>query len=83
MTVQTLKIGKREFVVLAKRDFQKLAAQAERQLEDDYWTRSALESEATAKARGEKPIPFERVERELDARKRAKSARRRSGRVRG
>ena len=69
MTLQTLKIGKQEYVLLAKRDFQKLAAQAERQTEDDYWTEAALKAEAAAKAKGEKPIPFEQIERELDARK--------------
>ena len=35
MTVQTLKIGKREFVLLSKRDFERLAAQARRQNEQD------------------------------------------------
>ena len=35
MTVQTLKIGKREFVLLSKRDFERLAAQARRQSEQD------------------------------------------------
>jgi hypothetical protein len=69
MTLQTLKIGKKEFVLLAKRDFQKLAAQAERQIEDDYWTEAALKAEAEARANGDKPIPFEQIERELDARK--------------
>ena len=68
MTLQTLKIGKREFVLLAKRDFEKLAAQAQRQTEDDYWTRAALEAEARARSKREKAIPFEQVERELDAR---------------
>ncbi|MBI4579690.1 MAG: hypothetical protein HY718_08315 [Planctomycetes bacterium] len=33
MTVQTLKIGKREFVLLPKRDFERIAAQARRQNE--------------------------------------------------
>lgn len=33
MTVQTLKIGKKEFVVVAKRDFERLAAKA-RQLDE-------------------------------------------------
>ena len=69
MTLQTLKIGRQEYVLLAKRDFQKLAAQAQRQTEDDYWTESALKAEAEARAKGEKPIPFEQIERELDARK--------------
>jgi hypothetical protein len=69
MTLQTLKIGKKEYVLLAKRDFQRLAAQAERQIEDDYWTEAALKAEAEARAKGEKPIPFEQIERELDARK--------------
>ena len=69
MTLQTLKIGKQEYVLLAKRDFQKLAAQAQQQIEDDYWTEAALKAEAEARAKGQKPIPFEQIERELDARK--------------
>jgi hypothetical protein len=73
VTVQTLKIGKREFVLLAKRDLEKLAAQARQQAEDDYWTKTALKAEAKARARLEKPIPFEQVEREMDARKRTRS----------
>ena len=77
MTLQTLKIGKREFVLLAKPDFEKLAAQAERQTEDDYWTQAALKAEATARANGEAPIAFEELERELDARKSAGRATRR------
>lgn len=68
MTPQTLKIGKREFVLLSRRDFDRLAAQARRQTEDDYWTESALRAEARSREKGEKPIPFERIERELDAR---------------
>jgi hypothetical protein len=35
MTVQTLQNGKREYVLLAKRDFERLAAQARRQTEQD------------------------------------------------
>mgnify|MGYP001465235972 CR=1 FL=1 len=35
MTVQTLKIGKSEFVILPKRDFERIAAQARRQAEQD------------------------------------------------
>ena len=31
MTVQTLKIGKREFVLVPKRDFERIAAQARKQ----------------------------------------------------
>jgi hypothetical protein len=31
MTVQTLKIGRREFVLVSKRDFERIAAQARRQ----------------------------------------------------
>ena len=75
MTVQTLKIGKREFILVPKRDFEKLAAQARRQMEDDYWTTSALEAEAKSRSRGEKPMPFEEVERELGARKRRRAGR--------
>jgi len=77
VTVQTLKIGKKDFVLLAKRDFEKLAAQAERQMEDDYWTQAALTAEADARTKREKPIPFEVVEAELDARKRARGRMRR------
>jgi hypothetical protein len=67
MALQTLTIGKREFVLIAKRDFKRLAEQAQRQTEDDYWTQAALEAEAKAKTKNEKPIPFDEVERELDA----------------
>ena len=35
MTVQTLEIGKREFVLLPKREFERMAAQARRQNEQD------------------------------------------------
>ena len=35
MAVQTLEIGKREFVLLPKRDFERMAAQARRQIEQD------------------------------------------------
>ena len=80
MTLQTIKIGKREYILLAKRDFNKLAAQAQRQSEDDYWTSAALEAEAKARARNEKPIPFEQVERELDAQKPARRVASRRGR---
>ena len=82
MTVQTLKIGRRQFILLAKRDFQKLAAQAQSQTEDDYWTRAALEAEAKARANGEKAIPWEQVERELDAQKRGRTTKRRGSRRR-
>jgi hypothetical protein len=75
--LQTLKIGKREFVLLSKRDFEKLAAQARRQTEDDYWTEAALKAEADAQAKGQKPIPLEDIERELDAAKRSRRRRRR------
>jgi len=67
MTLQTLTIGKREFVLIAKRDFQRLAQQAQRQAEDDYWTKAALNAEAKARSTKQKPIPFEEIERELDA----------------
>jgi hypothetical protein len=65
MTLQTLKIRGREFVLVARRDFEKLAAQARRSEEDEYWTKLALETEAKSRARKEKPIPFEEVEKEL------------------
>ncbi len=81
MTLQTLKISGREFVLLPKRDFQRLAAQAEKQSEDDYWTQAALATEAEARFKREKPIPFEQVERELDA-LRKRTPRKRSGRER-
>jgi hypothetical protein len=58
MTVQSLTIGKREFVLLSKRDFQKLAAQAHRQTEDDYWIHAALAAEADSKRRNEIPHSF-------------------------
>ena len=80
MTMQMIKIGKREFVLLAKRDFEKLAAQAQRQSEDEYWTNAALEAEARARAKNEKPIPFDQIERELDARKPARRTNPRRGR---
>ena len=76
MAFQTLKIGRPEFILLAKSDFEKLASQARRQSEDDYWTQSALDAEARAKAGRQRPIPFEQIERELDARKRATNSRR-------
>jgi hypothetical protein len=81
LSLQTFKFGKREFVVLPKRDFERLAAQARwEQAEDEYWTNAALKAEAYARAKGEKPIPLEEIERELNARKRRKggSGRRKS-----
>ena len=69
MTLQTLTIGKQEFVLIAKREFKRLAEQAQRQTEDDYWTQAALRAEANAKSKKEKPIPFDEVERELDGKK--------------
>ncbi len=45
-------------------------------LEEEHWTREGLKAEAEIKARGERPIPFERAERELDA---ARKAKRKSG----
>ncbi len=35
MDVQALKIGKREFVLVPKRDFERMAAQARRQAQQD------------------------------------------------
>jgi hypothetical protein len=81
MTLQTLKIGRQEFVLLARRDFDRLAAQAQQQTEDDYWTTAALEAEARARSKREKPIPFEQIERELDGRRR--TARRSRSRASG
>ena len=77
MTLQTLKIGKREFVLLPRRDFDRLAAQAQRQTEDEYWTAAALQAETEARARGEKAIAFNEVERELNARQKSRAASRR------
>ena len=77
MILQSLKIGRREFILLARSDFEKLAAQAQRQSEDDYWTKAALQAEAKARSNKEKPIPFEQVERELDARPRGRNGARR------
>ena len=77
LQTQMLKLAGREFVILPKRDFQKLAAQAQRQTEDDYWTEAALKAEAQFAASGEKPIPFEQFERELDAKKPRGTPRRR------
>jgi len=77
MEVQTLKIAGRQFVLLAKRDFDRMAEQLRERREDEYWTRSALKAEAESRARGEKPVPFAQVERELDklaARRRAANA---------
>jgi len=80
MTLQTLRIGKQEFVLIAKSEFKRLAEQAQRQTEDDYWTQAALRAEADAKLKKEKPIPFDDVERELDARKRLTPSARRKRR---
>ena len=74
MTLQTLKIGRREFVLLARRDFDRLAAQAQWHTEDEYWTAAALQAEAEAKAKDHKPIAFSEVERELNARRKSRKA---------
>jgi len=78
MTVQILKMGKREFILLAKRDFQRLTTHARRLAEDDYWIWSALDAEAKARSQRQRPIAFDRVERELDARKSRRRRHRRS-----
>ena len=75
MTLQTLKLGNQEFVVLARRDFDRLAAEASKQRADDYWTTVALAAEADAKAKKENPIPFDEVERELNGYKRTRAKR--------
>jgi hypothetical protein len=75
MTVQSIKIRGQQFVLLRKRDFEKLTER----LEDEYWTKVALDAEAESRARGEKPIPLEEVERELQAQWRTRSRGRRSG----
>lgn len=72
MTLQTLKLGREEFVVIARRDFDRLAAEASLQREDDYWAEAALAAEAKAKSRKETPIPFEQIEREIDARRKSR-----------
>ena len=77
MTVQSLRIGKQKYYLIAKRDLDRLAEQARRQMEDDYWIRMALKAEADARAKGEKPIPLEEVERELDQIKERSRGRRR------
>jgi len=82
MTLQTLKIGRREFVLLPRRDFDRLAAQAQRHTEDEYWTAAALQAEAEAKARDDKPIPFSEVERELNARTKSRVASHRRSKAR-
>ena len=64
--MQTLTIGRRKYVLLTKADYEKLAAQAERQTEDDYWTQAALDAESRARVNGEKPIALDEVERELE-----------------
>ena len=76
MTLQTLRIGRQEFILLSKRDFTKLAAQADRQAEDDYWTSTALDAEKKSQMNKEKPIPFSEIERELNARSRRAGKRR-------
>jgi len=80
MTVQTLRIGNRQFVLLAKRQFEKLAAQAQRQTEDEYWTKSALQAEAKSRLKNDQPIPFDQIESELDSRKSARRTGRRGRR---
>jgi hypothetical protein len=75
MTLQKLKIGRREYVLVAKCDFEKLTSQANNHLEDDYWTKAALGAETEARRRNEKPIPLEVVERELDAIKKRRTSR--------
>jgi len=56
--------GKEVAAIVSMEDLELL-----RKLEEEYWAREAIEAEAAMKARGEKPIPFERVERALDAAK--------------
>lgn len=66
-------------MLLARRDFDRLAAQAQRQTEDEYWTASALQAEADAKAKNQKPIAFSEVERELNARRKSRPGSHRRG----
>lgn len=49
------------------------------ELENAHWTKEALKALAEAKRRGQRPVPFERVEQKLDA---AKRRGRRRGRTR-
>lgn len=49
-----------------------------RKMEDEYWTVEGLEAEARMKAAGERPIPFDVAERQLDESRKTKK-RTRSG----
>ena len=71
MAVQTIKIGKSEFVLIPKREFARLAA------EDEYWTQAALKAEAQFIASAEKAIPMEILHAMLDARDKKPKRRRR------
>lgn len=81
MPAQTVKLAGKEYVLLPAREYRELQRRARpvgrrARSEDEYWTRAALEAEADARAKGDKPIPLETVERELDARRAARRGRR-------
>lgn len=87
MPPPTLNLAGRKYVVIPQSEYRQLKARAarngnaiaraRRQTEDDYWIEAALKAEADARERGEKAIPFEQVEDELDSRKRSRRRRRR------
>src|SRR2546425_394376 len=53
------------------------------EFEDEYWTVQAEKALADAKRRRERPVPFEKIERQIDARRRTarSGARRRRSRT--
>jgi hypothetical protein len=55
-------------VLLSRRDFDRLAAQAQKHTEDEYWTQSAIRADADSRVKREQRIPFKAIEKELDAR---------------
>ncbi len=50
------------------------------ELEDAHWTKEAHKALADAKRRGQRPLPFDRVERRLDAAKRRRQSAKRLAR---
>jgi hypothetical protein len=50
--MQTVKLGKEEYVLIAKRDFQRMAAQAERQNQQDQQDAGDLAEVKRRKSRG-------------------------------
>ncbi len=72
MAAQTLKLAGKQYVLLPAKEYRQLKGRARPAVkvarsEDDYWTDAALKAEADARAKGDKPIPLEAVEAELDA----------------